>query len=321
MIVISVQRLDMVLTVVVAGDFADSTSRTNDADTLPLHSGHMTIFIVDTIGNRKCGGEGDLWIDVQPPLTMWVRANGRSTNGEGEIFAGTALPHRLQSPTSRCAWRYDFDPMYAGIYSIHVKVLNFNGFYDSLNKTCLTKEVPSRNDQFDSQTFNASLQGDLENLEAMNYEFVNELAENGNYSHHRGLSGFKMYDMVNTCCEACKRSRNCKMFTVPGAFYFDECELYFDRVRDDVDFSDRDSGYFLGRDRNYSYVGQDPSDFPMSRRRRRRRRKLVVSPYEIRKTTWPVKQHPMQGFPPAGAAGAVTYFIGCGWSSTLMFER
>jgi hypothetical protein len=313
------QRLGMVLTVVVAGDHATKSS-TRLAGPLPLQSGNISIFIVDTIGKRKCDGDGESWIDAQPPLTMWVRANGRSSTGEGEIFAGTAMPHKLQSSTSRCAWRYDFAPIYAGTYSIHVKALNFNGFYDSLNTTCRTQEVPSRNEQFDKQAYDTKFQGDLENLVAMNDAFVNELAENGNYSHHRGLSGFKLYDVVGSCCEACKRTRNCKMFSAPGAKYFDECELYFDRVDDDVDFLDRDSGSFLGRDRKYSFVGQNPSDFPSVRRRMSRQ--LVVSPDEIRKATWPIKEHPIQGFPPYGiAAGAVTYFIGCGWASTMQFER
>ena len=309
----------MVLTVVVAGDFAAETA-TGQAGSIPIHSGNTTVFIVDTIGRRKCGGKGDSWIDAQPPLTMWVRANGRSSNGEGEIFAGTALPHKLQSSTSRCAWRYDFEPIYAGIYSIHVKVLNFNGFYDSLNDTCSTQEVPSRNDRFDNQAYNRSIEGDVENLVAMNVEFVKELAEKGKYSHHRGLSGFKLYDLVPSCCEACKRARNCKMFSSPGALYFDECELYFDRVQDDLDFLDRDNGNFLGRDRNYSFIDQDPSDFPSVRRWKSR--KLVVSPDTIRKMTWPINEHPTLGFPPPGeAVGAASYFIGCGWVSMMTFER
>ncbi len=303
----------MVLTVVVAGDFATKNAG-------PLQSGNTTIFIVDTIGKRKCDGDGESWIDAHPPLTIWVRANQRSSTGEGEIFAGTAMPHKLQSSTSRCAWRYDFKPIHAGTYSIHAKVLIFNGFYDSFNKTCRIQEVPSRNEKFDKQVYDTKLQGDLENLVAMNDEFVNELAENGNYSHHRGLSGFKLYDIEGSCCEACKRARNCRMFSAPGARYFDECELYFDRVDDDVDFLDRDNGSFLGRDRKYSFVGQDTSDFPSVRRRKSRQ--LVVSPDEIKKATWPIKKHPIQGFPPYGIeAGAVAYFIGCGWASTMQFER
>ena len=70
----------------------------------------------------------------------------------------------------------------------------------------------------------------------------------GNYSHHRGLSGFKVYgkchlkplihgskrlacvlpwpilliffvpDHRGLCCEACTKARNCKMWTHPGRF-------------------------------------------------------------------------------------------------------
>jgi len=301
-------RLGLVLTVVIAGNFTTSETA-NGAENLTLHSGPASIFIVDTIGKMKCGGEEDDWTDRQPPLTMWVRANGSSPRGE--IFSGTALPHRLLSTKDnhRCTWRYDFEPYDAAVYSIHVKVLNFNGFVDSLSETCNTEKITS-NDQFDSQTHNKSIPGDLTKLEAMNHEVVKELAAEGNYSHHRGLSGFKMYDAIDACCEACARSRNCKMFSIPGALHYDNCELFFDRKETDVDFLDRDSGHYLGRDRNYSYTKQEPSDFPPLRR------KLAISPDEIKKP-WPVNEHPLKGFPRAGAA---TYFLGCGWSSMLSFE-
>ena len=308
----------MVLTLVVAGDFAPIDDAGNDP--LPFYPGRTTVFIVDTVGKRTCGGGGnddESWIDAQPPLTMWVRANGKSPIGEGEIFAGAALPHRLQSSSSQCAWRYDFEPTYPGTYLIHVKVLNFNGFFDSLSQPCTIEQIPSRGDQFDGQTVNASIPGELETLNALNYEFVSELAEKGNYLHHRGLAGFKMYDPEGSCCDACKRSRNCKMFTVPGATNFDQCELYFDRVQDDLDFLDRNGGHFLGRERNYSYLSQDPSEFP-SIRRRGRHRHLVVSGYS---RGWWTSLAPYQGFPPPTSAGTVSYFIGCGWSSTMTYER
>lgn len=322
------------MTVVVAGNFVsveDGNVMLGDDQPLPtIHSGPTTIFIVDTVGKRKCGGGGsenddDSWIDVQPPLTMWVRANGKSpTNGEGEIFSGTAIPHTLQTSSSpnynsRCAWRFDFEPKHPGIYSIHVKVLMFNGFYDSHNRPCIMKEIPTRGDQFDTQSVNASIPGDLEALSTLNYEFAKEIAEEGNYSHHRGLVGFKMYDPEESCCDACKRARNCKMFSAPGAANFDSCELYFDRIQDDLDFIERESGRFLGRERNYSYTRQDPSEYPNIRRRRgRRRRHLVIS--ELDNNNWPGRP-PFQGYPPTDAAGAVSYYIGCGWSSTMSLER
>lgn len=110
------------------------------------------------------------------------------------------------------------------------------------------------------------------------------------------------------------------MFSIPGALHFDDCELYFDRIQDDVDFLDRDDGHYLGRDRNYSYTSQEPGDFPSIRRRR----KLAISSNELNKNLWPVKMRPLQGFPPSeanGKPGDVTYFIGCGWSSIMSFER
>jgi len=116
---------------------------------------------------------------------MWARANGP------EIFAGTPLPHPWKD--SRCAWRYDFTPQRAGVYSIHVKVLAFDGFLDFDDSDCGVESLPARNSMFDSQEVNATAGESLEELEAMNANSVQELAEQGNYSHHRGLSGFKVY--------------------------------------------------------------------------------------------------------------------------------
>ena len=126
--------------------------------------------------------------------------------------------------------------------------------------------------------------------------------------HHRGLYGFKMYGPADACCEACKRARNCKMFSFPGRLKLDHCELYFDRVEDDVDFLDRNNGYYLGRYRNYSYTKQEPASFPNIRRRR-----LALSPDEVTEKNWVS--------PPDSVAGDVSYFIGCGWSATLSLEH
>ncbi len=114
------------------------------------------------------------------------------------------------------------------------------------------------------------------------------------------------------------------MWSVPGAKHYDHCELYFDRLEDDVDFLGRVNGLYLGRDRNYSYSQQEPSDFPAIRRRlsfreeRKHRRKLAISPSEIGKP-WPMEVTPSKGSP--RAVNATPYFLGCGWSSLLTFER
>jgi len=130
-------------------------------------------------------------------------------------------------------------------------------------------------------------------------------------------------DIIDACCEACTRSRNCKMWSTPGGRHYDNCELYFDRLEDDADFLDRSNGRFLGRERNYSFTKQNPRDFPNIRRRLLfsdtksiSRRKLAVSPDEITKV-WPMKSQSM-GFPRAGEV--TPYFLGCGWSSLLSFE-
>ena len=101
------------------------------------------------------------------------------------------------------------------------------------------------------------------------------------------------------------------MWTIPGAAHFDNCELYFDNIKDDLDFLDRDSAHYLGRDRNYSIIQQNPSDFPSFRRR------LVVNANEIKKP-WPIGESPSKGSP---RPGTETYFIGCGWSSMMTFEN
>ncbi|KAL9187229.1 hypothetical protein ACHAXT_001332 [Thalassiosira profunda] len=251
-------RLGLVLTVVVAGNTTTTASagdNTGNATTTLLHAGPASVFVVDVVGTTKCGGGADDWIDRQPPLTMWVRANGP------EIFAGTALPHKWND--GRCAWRYDFAPRRPGEYKVHVKVLNYNGFADTLAGDCRTEAIPSRNAQFDGQKRNQSIPGDLEKLEAMNAEAVKELAELGNYSHHRGLSGFKMYGNIDACCEACTRARGCKMWSAPGANHFDNCELFFDRVEDDLDFLDRDTGRFWGGTAAIPTCGRSPATFRM----------------------------------------------------------
>ena len=165
----------MVLTVViVAGDSVGGNPTGNATE---LRAGPASIFVVDVVGDLKCNGgkdEGDDdWIDTHPPLTMWARANGP------EIFAGTPLPHPWKD--SRCAWRYDFTPQRAGVYSIHVKVLAFDGFLDFDDSDCGVESLPARNSMFDSQEVNATAGESLEELEAMNANSVQELAEQGGF--------------------------------------------------------------------------------------------------------------------------------------------
>ena len=99
------------------------------------------------------------------------------------------------------------------------------------------------------------------------------------------------------------------MFSFPGRLKLDHCELYFDQVADDVDFLDRDSGLYLGRYRNYSYVKQDPNDFQSIQTRR-----LALSPDEITAKEW-------QSPPGQTEAEDMTYFIGCGWSALMSLEH
>lgn len=281
------ERLGLVLTAVIAGDIdtSDQVLDSANGEGPTLQAGPVTVFIVDTVGKTKCIGEGESWKDIQPPLTMWVRAYGMSPDdsGETEIFAGTALPHNLKSSTL-CAWRYDFEPKNEGLYSLHVKVLTFNGFADSLASKCLERKTS----------------------ELQFHATEHKMSER--YLHHRGLYGFKFYGVEDGCCEACKRARNCKMFSTPGRLKLDHCELYFDQIEDDIDFLDRDNGKYLGRYRNYSYTKQDPTDFPNNGRRR-----LALSPDEVGLYKW--------WLPPDKVPGDVTYFIGCGWSATMSLEH
>ena len=114
------------------------------------------------------------------------------------------------------------------------------------------------------------------------------------------------------------------MWSIPGGRHYDHCELYFDRLEDDADFLDRSNDRFLGRDRNYSYTKQDPTDFPNVRRRlsfrgeTKYRRKLAISPNELDKP-WPINESPSKGFP--RAVEVTPYFLGCGWPSLLSFKR
>jgi len=136
-------------------------------------------------------------------------------------------------------------------------------------------------------------------------------------------------DKKDGCCEACTRARNCKMWSIPGAGHYDECELYFDRLEDDVDLLDRSKGVYLGRARSYSYAKQNPNDFPIIRRKLQHlldlggegdkaHRKLAIAPGEVGKI-WPVKEPPLKGFPRSGLS--MTQYLGCGWSMLSSYEN
>ena len=162
-------RLGMALTsFAVIGESSDNST-----------PGVSSVFIVDTLGKITCGGDGDRWMDRQPPLTMWVRVTGP------EIFSGTAIPHRLKS-SSLCTWRYSFTPKFAGEYSYDVKLLTFHGTANFDTAKCQHETI---------EIANASLleTEDVGDLEEMSYQMVQELAASGNFSHHRGISGFKFY--------------------------------------------------------------------------------------------------------------------------------
>lgn len=335
-------RLGMILSVIVAGGVVEeneddtdvggeeeelnNTAGGNRATPTALSSGNVSIFIVDTVGDMKCGGNydhsnnaSDDWMDYHPPLTMWVRANGP------EIFAGTAVPHVFvpsgssSSPNdrSRCAWRYEFQTQKAGVYSIYVKVLTFNGFADPHEDLCKVRTIEWQ------KTTGNNLTDDTQMQQAIS----RDLAQKGNFAHHRGIMAFKNYDKIPTCCEACTRARGCKMWSIPGEI--DECELYFDKIEDDVDFWDDDKGIHLGRESNYSYASQNVSDFPVVRRRRilslalndkNVQRKLAMKRDEVNLfPKWPGFGVPdSYGYPRDEPSAD---FIGCGWSCLKSFER
>jgi hypothetical protein len=136
-------RLDMMLTLIVAGNFDQFDP--NETSNITLAPGQVSVFIVDVVGNHKCksvDSNNSNWMD-QPPLTMWVRANGP------EIHAGTALPYLFLAQNKpecrhRCVWRYDFDAAVAGPYQIDAKVLLFNGFASYDNSKCKMEPFPSK---------------------------------------------------------------------------------------------------------------------------------------------------------------------------------
>eukprot|EP00804_Cyclotella_cryptica_P026256 CCRYP_019842-RA/>CCRYP_019842-RA protein AED:0.04 eAED:0.04 QI:241/1/1/1/0.75/0.6/5/196/808 len=283
-------------------------------------AGVSSVFIVDTLGKISCGVHGndnddENWMERYPPLTMWVRVNGP------EIFAGTAMPHRWKptsamsssATTTRCAWKYDFVPQMVGEYTFHVKLLTFHGLADFDPAKCQEEKI-TRNAVFDVQD-----QSELEVVEEMNYRVVQELAEEGNFSHHRGISGFKFYAANGACCEACTRARGCKMWSIPGARHFDECELYFPTIADDTDFLDRHNGHYLGRGRTYSYRSQDPKEFeiPTHVRGMMRRRRKLATAYNTIGKIWPIKDRPAKG---VSRNEPTAFFLGCGWSSMMSFE-
>ncbi|EJK50197.1 hypothetical protein THAOC_30861, partial [Thalassiosira oceanica] len=233
----------------------------------------------------------------------------RSGEASAEMFAGTALPHEFGNGDPRCAWRYDFEPRTAGAYSVHVKLLTYNGFAD-----------------FDPERCNANVQGlrrvpgvdgdGIEPLEEANRRRVAELAIRNNWTHTRGVSGFKMYSPNDACCEACTRARGCRAWTTPGSRHYDNCQLFFDRVEDDLDFADGRTGHYLGRGRSYTFTKQTFGY--VERRRRLQERRLAVAPDDIKKPWGPdMFKNAAHG---TSRSESTAYFLGCGWSSLMSFE-
>lgn len=151
-------------------------------------------------------------------------------------------------------------------------------------------------------------------IDSMNRESAEEMAAKFNFSHHRGILGFKMYGPLDACCEACSRSRGCKMWSTPGAARLDDCELYFDSVEDDLDYYDTVNGMgYIGRERLYSYVNQTILDYPLSVRS-----EFVND--AISHKGFPGGQPPHFGYKRDVEANT-TFFLGCGWSSMLTWEK
>ena len=299
-------RLGMVPAVVVVGGIGADTAR-------PEGDGGrvVSVYVVDVKGSRTCDGGGG---SVHPPLTMWVRASpapgpSGTVDAPAEMFAGTALPHAFANGDRRCAWRYDLEPRTAGAYVVHVKLLTYNGFADLDPGRCNVQGMGPGRFPFGD--------GDgIEVLEESNRKRVTELAVRNGWTHSRGVSGFKLYDPVDACCEACTRARGCRAWTTPGSRHFDNCQLYFDRVEDDVDFADRRTGHYLGRGRSYTFTKQK-SGF-VDRGRRLRERGLAVAPDDIKKPWGAAMFH--NAVHGTSRSEPTAYFLGCGWSSLMSFE-
>jgi hypothetical protein len=109
------------------------------------------------------------------------------------------------------------------------------------------------------------------------------------------------------------------MWSSRGALKFDECELYFDTVEEDLDYFDLDARKYIGREPNYSYLAQQLTDYPIIQRKRR----LSTKSELVNDTSVIHKQFP-GGTPPQFGYSrdeATTYFIGCGWNPMLTWEK
>lgn len=111
------------------------------------------------------------------------------------------------------------------------------------------------------------------------------------------------------------------MWSIPGARHFDDCELYFTSIEEDADFLDRENGHYLGRGRAYSYKEQNTNEFTIvtfdNATSIQRRRKLATASNAIHKN-WPIKDRPTKGL---SRNEASAYFVGCGWSSIMSYEK
>lgn len=308
-------RLGMVLTVVVVG----GSSNGGEESAQDAEEGRVSVYVVDVVGDLECGGDGS----SHPPLTMWVRAMPASyaatADGDAvgpadvsaEMFAGTALPHRFANGDPRCAWRYDFQPERAGSYSVHVKLLTYNGFADFDLDKCNIQRRTQQSPGGDGEDL-------LEHFEEINRHRIAEAAVQNNWTHSRGVSGFKLYSPDDACCEACTRARGCRAWTTPGSRHFDNCQLYFDRVEDDVDFLDRRTDRYLGRGRSYTFTKQVFGFVGRRRRRLQEERRLAVAADDIKKP-WGPEQFKVAVLG-TSRSEPTAYFLGCGWSSLMSFE-
>jgi hypothetical protein len=115
-----------------------------------------------------------------------------------EIFAGSAQAVLPEDPSQSCYWELPFDLQKPGTYRVEAKLLYYNAL---AHHSC------------------ESYSGDPKDL---------------SYPLHAGFIGFKFYDPVKSCCEACSRlAPDCRYWSTPPLKFQataprNGCELYFD---------------------------------------------------------------------------------------------
>jgi hypothetical protein len=227
-------------------------------------------------------------------LTLWVRVNGP------EIMAGKAKAVTVNSTNTnvnfKCYWKFDFDLLVPGNYTLDAKIIQWNGNVHVKNHQAQDVQVDQGISQC-SQVYPGNILSPEANQEA---------------PQNTSMMSFKPYSPLQGCCEICRRTPHCKYFATPPrlmpspTWVYNGCDLFFGpdvdpeqdipRPRVIQTVIDRMNGSIEWEKRLAAARAANPD----GRRHHHRHRRLLATD-----GAW--------GSPHSDSA-QVQHFLGCGWS-------